>query len=98
MDNLYKLLQDIRPRPELYLGKPSLERLSFLISGYCIRNSCDDNENVCLDGFQKFVEKRYRMNTDHHWSQFIQFFNLDNDKAAFDAFYKLLDEFMETKK
>jgi hypothetical protein len=27
MDELYKLLQEIRLRPEIYIGKPSLERM-----------------------------------------------------------------------
>jgi hypothetical protein len=34
MDELYKLLQEIRLRPEIYIGKPSLERMRAFVDGY----------------------------------------------------------------
>ena len=42
MSELYYLLQDIRPRPALYLGKKSLTALRIFISGYEFKEMIDD--------------------------------------------------------
>ena len=96
MDDIYELLQEIRSCPEIYLGKPSLERLKVYVDGYTHHSShADDND--CLNGFQQYVEDRYEQHTDHHWSSIIQFFNLNREKDAFYEFYTLFDEFIKSK-
>ncbi len=42
MDKLLVLLKKIEERPDLYIGKPSIERLSSFISGYlCCKYDLD---------------------------------------------------------
>jgi len=96
MDNLYKMLQEIRLRPEIYLGKPSLERLRAFVDGYKHHNNYDVNASDCLCGFNQYVADKYEIHTDHDWSSIIRFMNLENEKAAFDDFFVLLDEFMRS--
>lgn len=96
MDNVYKLLMEIRRRPELYLGKPSLDRLYAFINGY---KQCENEEgiqSVCLDGFQNYIEEKYDMHTDHNWASIIQFFNSSEDEAFY-AFYNHLDNYLNTE-
>lgn len=98
MDKLYDLLQKIRVRPGLYIGRPSLTLLHGFIIGYIYRDCLDNaNSGNCLDGFREFVAARYEMNTDHGWADFIQFFNINDEQEAFNEFYRLLDEFIKIK-
>lgn len=98
MDKLYDLLQKIRVSPGLYIGSSSLTRLHAFIDGYTYRDCLDNaNSGNCLDGFREFVAAKYDMNTDHGWSDFIQFFNINDEQKAFNEFYRLLDEFIKIK-
>ena len=94
MKNLYDVICEIIKRPELYIGKPSLERLYAFIGGYLYQNEFV-TEN-CLDGFNEYVAERYGLDTDHNWSLIIQFFSND-EKEAFNKFAQLFDEFCRSK-
>lgn len=94
MDDLYILLQEIRKRPGIYLGKPSLERLWAFINGYKSHKSYDPDTDNCLDGFNDYVYEYYHLHTDHDWSRIIQFFN-ESEESAFYEFYRLFDAFMK---
>ena len=94
MSNLYSVIQEIIVRPELYIGKPSLERLYAFIGGYLHQNDAE-SEN-CLIGFNEFVAEKYRIDTDHNWSSIIQFFS-NNENEAFEKFVQLFEEFTALK-
>ena len=80
--------------PELYLGKPSLERLYAFIGGYLFQNN--NVNDHCLDGFDAFVAEKYGMRTTHNWSSIIQFFS-NSEREAFDTFIVCFDEFQKKK-
>ena len=91
MQNLLDIIVAISTSPEIYLGRPSLERLYAFIGGYLLANpEADDN---CLIGFNEFVSAKYHINTDHNWSEIIQFFSPNGDAQAFKTFVELFDEF-----
>ena len=99
MDKVYQLLAEIKKVPGAFLGRPSLERLSFLIEGYryALMQENPHDTNDCLDGFTEYVAKHYKMHTSHGWCSLIQFFNSD-DQSAFETFYELLDKHIKSKK
>lgn len=90
MDSLYNTIKRVTEFPELYIGKPSLERLYAFISGYLYQNEVADDH--CLDGFNDYVAQKYRISSDHNWSSIIQFFS-NSEKEAFERFIQLFDEF-----
>lgn len=98
MKKILNLLQILKIKYGMFIGKKSLERLVAYIGGYehCL---IERGENISglrmgfLPGFQEYIENRYNIHTDHHWSNIIQFF-CNSDEEAFDTFYKLLDEFL----
>ena len=98
LDKTYELLQKIKKRPGMYLGKTSLERLRAFLDGYHHQEleSQGMSEPDCLDGFTPYIQKRYHLNTDHDWSSVIQFFST-SDQNAFDTFYQKLEEFLADK-
>ena len=98
MDRLYDILLDIKNRPELYIGKPSLERLYAFIGGYIYCETLNNSNYVnCLDGFNEYIAVVYNIKTSHNWSRIIDFYSTTDDEA-FKKFYKHLDDFMKKKK
>ena len=97
MNDIFLLLNKIKENPYIYIGKPSLERLHAFISGY----QCSERENNleyrgCLEGFNEFVGDHYGLHTNHNWANMIDFFST-SEQEAFDTFYALLDDFIQTK-
>lgn len=96
MERIILLLNKIRERPVLYLGKPKVERLKAFIDGYMTYMEEEGTYCVLFDEFQSFVQKRYKIYSSQNWSNIIDFFS-SSDQNAFDLFYKLFDEFLEIK-
>ena len=83
LDSLYELICRILERPELYIGRPSLERLYAFICGFLYQNSAV--ETGCLDGFNEYIAKCYGIQSDHNWASIIQFFS-NGEESAFACF------------
>jgi len=90
MSNLYSLILMILERPELYIGKQSIQRLYSFLSGYLHQNKSVDDH--CLDGFNEYIANYYNIHSDHNWADIIQFFSTSGFeeialfKKHFDAF------------
>ena len=91
MDKLQDLITDISKRPEIYLGKPSVERLYAFISGYLYQN--ENIEDHCLEGFNQYVAELYGIKTNHNWASIIPFFS-NSEEEAFATFVKLFHSFI----
>ena len=96
MDKVYRLLQEIRKRPGLYLGKPSIERLGSFLDGYYhyefeLNGMCEPD---CLVGFREYIQKKYELRTPHDWVNVIQCFSY-SEQDALDIFYKALDQYLQ---
>lgn len=101
-DYLYELLEQIKVRPEIYIGTKSLFRLRHFLDGvlHCLNDMQGlhlDRESDCsefLQGFQEWIQMRYDICSDHHWSSIIIFYSYD-EADAFDSFYDMLNEFLK---
>lgn len=90
MDKLHELIVEVSKRPELYLGKPSLERLYAFIGGFLYQNT---NANFkCLNGFNQYIADIYDVKSEHNWASIIQFYSSTEEKA-FSAFVKHFNDF-----
>lgn len=96
MNKLYQLLKKIEKRPGLYLGRPSMFRLGYFLSGYIF--CCEENSEVYHDdkifkGFQEYIENKYQgRKTTAHWSQIL--IKVYGDEGAFKQFFMELDSFL----
>ncbi|MGL5059536.1 MAG: hypothetical protein ACRC62_06100 [Microcoleus sp.] len=90
------MLQRIKQRPGMYLGKCSITRLRAFLNGYEMARAelglPDTEQQQQLEGFQEWIQERYQITSTHGWDSIILFFSAD-EKDAFDGFFKLLDEF-----
>lgn len=91
MEHIFHLLDSIRDKYGLYIGEPSLERLSHFLSGYACALLDLTGERVVFDAaFQRFAEARLGQNG-KHWDGILS--EGREPEEAFSLFFVLLDEF-----
>ena len=98
---LLDLLQRIKQRPGMYLGKCSITRLRAFIDGYGMARAelglPRSPQEQDLNGFQEWIQERYKITSTHGWDSIILFFSAD-ERDALDKFFKLLEEFLDRSK
>ena len=92
-----ELLEKVRERPNIYLGEKDLSRLRFLLIGYSLREreinpECRRHDGF-WQGFDRYVEQYYRVNTTQGWCQIIESFS-SSRANAFDTFFLRYDEYL----
>ena len=90
MKKLFDVIQEVTVFPEIFIGRPSLERLHAFIDGFLYQNEAADDH--CLDGFTEFVSRKYGICSDHNWASIIQFFS-NSEEEAFASFIRLFSEY-----
>ena len=97
MTNLYKTLQQIKEAPGMYLGRPSVSDLFMFLVGYEFARTemeadLDEEEELFYDSFQPWLQQRLGVQTVTSWAKLIML-SYHDEKAGFDKFFLLLDEF-----
>ena len=98
--DLYELLLKIKLKPGLYLGKPTLSGLSYLITGYALKEyELGECKNTLIEfsDFNRYVASFYGLS--EHISMSKDSFTLieensEDDSKAFFKFFEILDEYM----
>ena len=96
MDNFYSLLQKIKKRPAMYLGRRSIFSLQAFLDGYYFARrdlgiSLTEEESE----FQEFIEwmrAKFNVETGQLWSSIVLFHSAD-EVAALERFFSLFEEF-----
>jgi hypothetical protein len=93
---LYELIQKIKKRPSLYLGKKSLSHLQVFLDGYTFARrqsalplSAQEQE---FDRFQEWVEQRFQQPDTQSWAKII-IFHSEDEAQALELFFELFEEF-----
>ena len=102
MSTLFDLLEKIKTKPGLYVGTTSITNLRMFILGYCFARSemCIINTEAESDfykNFQPWLQNRLSIRTVNAWDKIILLTSID-ERAAFDYFFQLLDEFLQRDK
>jgi len=97
MSGLYEVLQKIKPRPGMYIGKPSVTHLFHFLVGYEFARGELDIESTeweedFHENFQPWLQEKYHVSTSNSWANIIMLY-CGSEKEGLDSFYKLLDEF-----
>lgn len=98
MGTLFDLLNKIKTKPALYLGNTSITNLRMFILGYRFARSeldiaSTESESDFYKNFQPWLQNRLSIRTVNAWDKLILLTCID-EKAAFDYFFQLLDEFL----
>jgi hypothetical protein len=102
MTNLYETLQQIKEAPGIYLGRPSVSDLFMFLVGYEFARTemgkeLDEEEELFYDSFQPWLQQRLGVNSVTSWAKLIML-SCHDEKAGFDKFFLLLDEFRKQAK
>ena len=92
----YEMLQSIKQRPGMYLGKCSITRLHSFLIGYMgarqdLGLPVTEEENE-FDKFQEWIQERFQIKSSHAWNDIILFYSAD-EKDALNKFFELFEKF-----
>ncbi len=99
MSSLFNLLEKIRVKPGLYIGTASITHLRMFIVGYRFARSemsinNTEAESDFYKNFQPWLQNRLSIRTVNAWDKIILLTCID-EKASFDYFFQLLEEFLQ---
>lgn len=101
MLDLHELLEKIKQRPSLYLGKRSLSHLQVFLDGYTFARrqlgvSITEQEQE-FDDFQEWIEQRFNQPSTQSWTRIILFYSED-EADALNRFFELFEDFLNRDK
>ena len=102
MSGMFEILEKIRTRPGMYIGRASVSDLFMFLVGYKTARrelgiEFSEEEKDFAEHFHDWVQQRFNVRTNNSWAKIILLFTRD-EKDGFDCFYKLLDEFKQREK
>jgi hypothetical protein len=102
MGKLFELLEKIKTKPGLYLGSASITSLRMFILGYRYAQSemgiaNTETESDFYKHFQQWLQNRLSIYTVNAWDKVI-LLTCIHEKAAFDYFFQLLEDFLQRDK
>ncbi|MCL1468810.1 hypothetical protein [Argonema galeatum] len=101
MDNFYDLLQKIKKRPAMYLGRHSIFNLQAFLDGYYFARRelglpLTKQESEFQD-FLQWIRQRFNIETGQLWASILLFHSAD-ERSAVDRFFSLFEEFLNGQK
>ncbi|TAE49951.1 MAG: hypothetical protein EAZ88_21595 [Oscillatoriales cyanobacterium] len=96
--NFYQLLDKIKSRPALYLGKRSIFSLQAFLDGYTfacrqLAIPVTEQEQEFAE-FQDWIEKQFNQPSTQSWARIILFYSKDESQAL-DTFFQLFENFLQ---
>jgi len=97
-NNFYQLLDKIKTRPALYLGKRSIFSLQGFLDGYTfayrqLAIPVTEQEQEFTE-FQDWIEKQFNQQSTRSWARII-FFYSEDESQAIDTFFQLFENFLQ---
>ena len=102
MSGLYEILRKVQTRPGMYIGNVSISDLFVFLAGYKTARlelgiEPSPEELEFYREFQPWLQNRFQVQTVNSWANIIRLYSQD-EKEAFNYFFKLLDEFLSREK
>ncbi|OUL26906.1 hypothetical protein BV372_26135 [Nostoc sp. T09] len=93
---LYEMLERIKQRPGMFLGKTSITQLRAFLDGY-MSSRADlglppTQQEIQFNQFQDWIQTRFKITSSHGWDSIILFYSAD-EKDALNNFFELFEQF-----
>lgn len=92
--DFYKLLDEIKKHPGLYLTRPSIYDLSSFLLGYELARSMQGvsptEEEREFYGFLEWLKEKFPIKTHHSWVNIIMFYSYD-ERDSLDIFFDFFE-------
>ena len=96
MSPVLSLLKEMRGRPGMYLGVPSVLRLAAFLRGYDLAlERCGGSRDPLLSAFRDWVHQHFQ-SSQHSWEETILLHSA-NEADALKRFWELLDDFIKER-
>jgi hypothetical protein len=97
MSGLFDILEKVKARPGMYIGKSSVSDLFVFLAGYKTARrelgiEPTEQENEFYGEFQPWLQKRFKVHSVNSWAKIIMLYSVD-EREGFEYFFQLLDEF-----
>jgi hypothetical protein len=100
--SIYDMLEEMRERPAMYIGSHSIVLMRAFLDGYkfaACRNDMVEDSHPEFSEFHDWVARRFGWNeSTAGWANIILQETGNDEAAALDQFYLLIDEFKATEK
>jgi len=95
MNNIFSLIDEIKKRPELYIGSKEITHLYHFINGYIYRDF-EYNEDLCSK-FKKFHFWLPKMTgvDDENWKNNLLIFSDFNEVKALNLFFLYFEKYVK---
>lgn len=98
MDTFDNLLQKIKKRPAVYLGKKSIFSLQAFLDGYYfarreLKVELTEQESEFQE-FLQWIRQKFNVETGQLWASIVLFHSADEGKAV-ERFFNLFEEFKD---
>jgi len=94
MDGIVDLINKIRERPGVLLGRPSARTLHAFLSGYAYAHKGNEpGDYEFLASFNQWVHERYELTSSQGWAKIIEFYS-PTEAEEMALFWKLFDEYL----
>ncbi|MBD2202391.1 hypothetical protein H6G33_36165 [Calothrix sp. FACHB-1219] len=93
---LYEMLDKIKQKPGIFLGKYSITRLRAFLDGYM--SSREDlglpptQQEIEFNQFPDWIQTRFKITSAHGWDSIILFYSED-EREALNNFFELFEQF-----
>ena len=91
-DSIVELIETIKARPAMFLGRNYISCLKAFLDGWYHRNATGVFDALFMDDFQSWIEKKYEVKSNHSWCDILLFYSGDECKAL-QNFFREFDEF-----
>jgi len=101
MDNFYDVLQKIKKRPAMYLGRHSIFSLQAFLDGYYFaRRELGiplTQQEAEFQEFLQWLRQKFQVETGQLWASILLFHSAD-ERSAVERFFSLFEEFANREK
>ncbi|MCL1467642.1 hypothetical protein [Argonema galeatum] len=101
MDNFYDVLQKIKKRPAMYLGRHSIFSLQAFLDGYYFaRRELGvplTKQEAEFQEFLQWLRQKFQVETGQLWAS-ILLFHATDERSAVERFFSLFEEFVNRPK
>ena len=98
MNGLFSILEKIKTKPGMYLGRASVSDLFMFLVGYETARSelgidLTQEEEIFYTEFQPWLQERLKITTNSSWAKVIML-NCHDETTGFNRFFELLETFL----
>lgn len=92
--NLCEIIFEIEKRPLMLLPEKHIKYLGTFINGYIYGSRSPEDSEIFVK-FDRYIEKKYKINTTHGWVRNIDHMSSD-PHTAFENFFNEFREYLES--